>query len=89
MHWEAGKEAVGDTLADLGAPGSLGNEDDHALSLSVKLQPNYCLLRGTVKHNQSESLKDTISLFTNCLLVNSKSPPCFKSTNHRAVMNSN
>lgn len=60
-----------------------------ALSLSVKLQPNYCLLRGAVKHNQSESLKDTISLFTNCLLVNSKSPPCFKSTNHRAVMNSN
>lgn len=59
-----------------------------ALSLSVKLQPNYCLLRGAVKHNQSESLKDTISLFTNCLLVNSKSPPCFKSTNHRAVMNS-
>lgn len=56
---------------------------------SVKLQPNYCLLRGAVKHNQSESLKDTISLFTNCLLVNSKSPPCFKSTNHRAVMNSN
>lgn len=63
--------------------------EPHALSLSVKLQPNYCLLRGTVKHNQSESLKDTISLFTNCLLVNSKSPPCFKSTNHRAVMNSN
>lgn len=60
-----------------------------ALSLSVKLQPNYCLLRGAVKHNQSESLKDTISLFTNCLLVNSESPPCFKSTNHRAVMNSN
>lgn len=60
-----------------------------ALSLSVKLQSNYCLLRGAVKHNQSESLKDTISLFTNCLLVNSKSPPCFKSTNHRAVMNSN
>ena len=56
---------------------------------SVKLQPNYCLLRGAVKHNQSEGLKDTISLFTNCLLVNSKSPPCFKSTNHRAVMNSN
>lgn len=56
---------------------------------SVKLQPNYCLLRGAVKHNQSESLKDTISLFTNCLLVNSESPPCFKSTNHRAVMNSN
>lgn len=60
-----------------------------ALSLLVKLQPNYCLLCGAVKHNQSESLKDTISLFTNCLLVNSKSPPCFKSTNHRAVMNSN
>lgn len=71
-----------------GKPGELSTRAG-ALSLSVKLQPNYCLLRGAVKHNQSESLKDTISLFTNCLLVNSKSPPCFKSTNHRAVMNSN
>lgn len=60
-----------------------------AFRLSVRLQPNSYLLGGTVKHNQSESLKDTISLFTNCLLVNPKSPPCFKSTNRRAVMNSN
>lgn len=60
-----------------------------ALSFSAKLLPNYCLLSSAVKHNQSESLKDTISFFMNCLLVNLKSPSCFKSTNHRAVVNSN
>lgn len=68
---------------------ALGGGGDPYLSLSAKLQPNYCPLRSTLKHSQSGSLKDTISSPVYCLLVNSESPSCFKSTNHRAVMNSN